>query len=650
MKRRIIFLCLILLLLGSSLSGAANKLTRIAFLPKGEEATVNITLPAPHNYNIFFLTKPNRMVVDFSNTIHAWPKRKLVVNHPLVKSIRSSQYKDRPKRISRVVIDLKAPAEYKAISQKHRLSLKISPKERIAKKPLIETVTEKPLPRNLVSLDFKDADIKVVIKAISELTGKNFVIDEKVRGKITIISPTKIPLDEVYRVLESILEVKGYTTVPAGKVIKVIPSREAKGKSIETRVGREAKRISLEDKIITQLIPLEYAASDQVRSLLTPLISPGGNLITYTPTNTIIITDVSSNIKRMMTIIEEIDRKPLPGKEMIHVYYLRNSTAADLAKVLAEMYAKMAARRVGKGKALAIEAKPTIVADKLTNSLIIIAAPTQYEELKKIIAKLDIPRQQVLVEALVAEISLEKFLNLGVEWASADELRPGKTHQPFAATHFGMTPELLTGTLYGMSLGMYKDKAINIGALVNLYTTDADVNILSTPYLLVNNNQEAEIKVGKRVPMLTASRVTEVDTVVKTYTYEDVGIVLRITPQINPEGFVTLKIHQEIQKVLAETIHDAPVLAKRETDTTVTVRDGQTIVIGGLLREDKSIVERRVPGLGRIPVLGWLFKRKIEVTEKISLVIFITPHVVTTPDELEEVTRRKRTEIEEFTK
>jgi len=642
MRTRIVILSLILLLLGSSVFGAVGKLSRITFLPKGDEAMVNITLPSPHKYNIFFLTKPNRMVVDLSNTIHAWSRRELVVTHPLVKSIRASQFKDRPKRISRVVIDLKRPAEYKVTSQKNKLSLRISPKGK--------KVTEKPLPKNLVSLDFKDADIKVVIKAISELTGKNFVIDEKVRGKITIISPTKIPLDEVYHVLQSILEVKGYTTVPAGEVIKVIPSREAKGKSIETRVGREARKISPEDKIITQIIPLEHAVCDQVRSLLTPLISPGGNLITYPPTNTVIATDVSSNIRRMMTIVEEIDRKPAPGKEMIHVYYLKNSTAEDLAKVLTEMYAKMTARKVGKGKALAIEEKPTIVADKLTNSLIIIAAPTRYEELKKIITKLDIPRQKVLVEAMVAEIALEEFINLGVEWATVDEFRPGHSHQPFGATHFGMRPELLAGTLYGMSMGMYKDEATNIGALVNLYKTDSNVNILSTPYLLVNNNQEAEIKVGKRVPMVTASRLTEDETVVKTYTYEDVGIVLKITPQINPEGFVTLKIHQELQKVLGETIHDAPVLAKRETDTTVTVRDGQTIVIGGLLREDKSVVERRVPGLGRIPGLGWLFKRKIETTEKISLVIFLSPHVVTTPEEMEEMTGRKRTEIEEFTK
>lgn len=150
--------------------------------------------------------------------------------------------------------------------------------------------------------------------------------------------------------------------------------------------------------------------------------------------------------------------------------------------------------------------------------------------------------------------------------------------------------------------------------------------------------------------MVTATRVTEDETVVKTYTYEDVGINLKITPQINPEGFVTLKIHQEIQKVLPETIHDAPVLAKRETDTTVTVKDGQTIVIGGLLREDKGVVEKRVPGLGRIPGLGWLFKRKIETSEKVSLIIFLTPHVVTTPEEMEAITKEKEAQRKEFEK
>ncbi len=640
MKRKIIFLGMVLLLLESSAFGAVGRLTKIAFLPKEEEAIVDITLPSPHNYNIFSLTKPHRLVVDLSDTIHAWPKKELVVEHPLVKSIRSAQFKEEPKNISRVVIDLKAPVEYKVTSQPDRLSLKISAKEGI----------EKPLPQNLVSLDFKDADIGVVIKAISELTGKNFIIDETVRGKVTIISPTKIPLDEVYYVLESVLEVKGYTTVPAGEVIKVVPSREAKGKALETGVGKEVQRIAPEDKIITQIVPIEYADCEQVRSLLTPLISPGGNLITYPPTNTVIVTDVSSNIRRMMTIVKEIDKKPPKGMEMIHIYYLKNSDATELAKVLTEMYAKMVVRRVGPERVLAVEEKPTIVADKATNSLIIIATPVQYEELEKIIAQLDIPRQKVLVEAMVAEVSLEKLMNLGVEWAVVDELRPEHSHQPFGGTHFGMRPELLAGTLYGMSLGMYKDKATNIGALVNLYKTDSDVNILSTPYLLVNNNQEAEIKVGKRIPMLTAYRITEEETVVKTYTWEDVGVILKITPQINPEGFVTLKIHQELQKVLAETIHEAPVLAKRGADTTVTIRDGQTIVIGGLLSDDKGIVERRVPGFGRIPGLGWLFKRKIESTEKVSLVIFLSPHVVTTPEEMEEMTGRKRAEIEEFIK
>jgi general secretion pathway protein D len=364
----------------------------------------------------------------------------------------------------------------------------------------------------------------------------------------------------------------------------------------------------------------------------------------------------------MMTIVEEIDKKSPPGKEMIHVYYLKNSTAEDLAKTLTEMYAKMAARRVGKEKTLAIEEKPTIVADKLTNSLILIADPTQYEELEKIIAKLDIPRQKVLVEAMVAEVTLEKLMSMGVEWAAIAE-RGGHHHGVFGGTDLGIRRDLMTGTLYGTTLGMYYKgsyKYVNpatgkveeidnpIGTLINLSAGDSDINILSTPYLLTNNNQEAEIKVVENRPMVTASRISEEGVQTETYTREDVGINMKITPQINPEGFVTLKIYQEIARVTAELATGYPIVAKRAADTTVTVKDGETVVIGGLLREDKSVIEKRVPGLGRIPGLGWLFKRKEEVSQKISLVIFLTPRVVTTPEEIRTLTEKKEEERKAF--
>lgn len=502
-----------------------------------------------------------------------------------------------------------------------------------------------------VCLDFKDADITVVIKAISELTGKNFVLDEKIKGKVTIISPTKIPLDEAYTVLESILEVKGYTTVPAGEVIKVVPRGEARRKSVETRIGKEIEEISREDKFITQLVPLEYADSEQVRSFLAPFISPGGNMVAYPQTNTIIITDASSNVRRLVKILNEIDIKPPIRREMIHVYYLENSSAESLATVLTTMYAKIKARVVGKKAALAVEEKPSIVADKLTNSLIIIATPTQYEELAKIIRKLDIPRRQVLVEAVIAEMSLEKLMDLGVEWATTEATPtggPAGETEFFGGTHFGMRPELLAGTLYGMSLGLIKGG--DISALINLSQTDTDVNILSTPSLLTNDNQEAQITVGERVPLITGTRYTEEDRPIYTFTYEDVGIILRITPQINPKGFVTLKISQKITKVLRETLYEvkAPKLTKRETQTTVTVGDKETIVIGGLIRDDKSSAVRKVPFLGDIPLLGRLFRRETEETKKTSLLVFVTPHIITSPQEIAELTAQKKTESEKF--
>jgi general secretion pathway protein D len=199
-----------------------------------------------------------------------------------------------------------------------------------------------------------------------------------------------------------------------------------------------------------------------------------------------------------------------------------------------------------------------------------------------------------------------------------------------------------------MSLGLIKGE--DISALINLSQTDTDVNILSTPSLLTNDNQEAQITVGERVPLITGTRYTEEDRPIYTFTYEDVGIILRIIPQINPKGFVTLKISQEITKVLRETLYEvkAPKLTKRETQTTVSVGDKETIVIGGLIRDDKSSTVRKVPFLGDIPLLGRLFRRETEETKKTSLLVFVTPHIITNPQEIAELTAQKKTESDKF--
>ncbi|MBW2216320.1 MAG: type II secretion system protein GspD, partial [Deltaproteobacteria bacterium] len=360
---------------------------------------------------------------------------------------------------------------------------------RTNRKTAAKTTEEKKAEKSF-SIDLNNVDIATFINFVSERTGKNFVIDKGVRGKVTVISPTKISEKELYKVFESVLEVYGFATVPAGSIIKVVPAATAKSKNIETRLKKQA--ISPEDKIVTQLIPLKYAVPSDLKKLFDPFISKSSLIVPYAPTGTLIITDVLSNIERLMKIIEEIDVEgigeeisviPLEhatasvmakslssifqrrtaaktkgsagggairvtsdertntliilasendtrkvrqliklldteiprGEGDIHVYYLQNANAEDLASVLKSIPSdqKAAAKR---GKAPIVSQDVQIVADKATNSLVITANKSDYIVLESVIKKLDITRSMVYIEALLMEVDVTKDFALGVEW------------------------------------------------------------------------------------------------------------------------------------------------------------------------------------------------------------------------------------------
>lgn len=591
--------------------------------------------------------------------------------------------------------------------------------------------------KELVSINFNGVDINVVTKFVSEVTGKNFLLSDQVRGKVTIISPTKIPTDEVYKVFESILEIKGLVAIPSGEVIKIIPAREAKQSPLPVNIGKEAREIVSEDRMLTQLVPLEYAEVTQLTPLLSPLITPDGHLTSYAPTNTLIISDYASNIKRILTVINKLDQPsarmeteiislefasatqvaqsitqvlestagklppsrsyrgssrvrstvtipslpsqpriipdertnslivvastpdmerikklvrkldiPAPrGKERIQVYYLENADAEDVAKVLTSTSILKKGRQTASSSGL--KQPISIVADKATNSLIISASPQEYEDIEKVIKKLDIMRAQVLVEAIIADINAEKLFNLGVEWAGTKQ--KGEV-EVAGGTKFKMNyakPEETVAGMSGLLIGYLKGGTL--GGLLQAYQKNTGFNVLSTPHLLTMDNEEAKIVVGKNVPFVTSSRITEQETVVRSYEYRDVGIILTITPHINQEGMVRLKIHQKVTNLTPQSLTaEAPVTNKREAETTVTVQDKATLVIGGLMRNDKTEVISKVPILGDIPLLGYFFRRKETTSEKRNLVIFITPHIVRTAAEAEKIRKEKEEKLKEF--
>ncbi|MBW2201257.1 MAG: type II secretion system protein GspD, partial [Deltaproteobacteria bacterium] len=399
-----------------------------------------------------------------------------------------------------------------------------------------------------ITIDFNNVDITIFIKFISELTGKNFIVDRRVKGKVTIISPTKISVKEAYRVFQSVLEVHGYSTVQAGQVIKIVPSPDARTKSIETKLKEEAA--FPDDKVVTQLIPLTYASPDQVKRLFAPLVSKSSVILSYSPTNMLIVTDVYSNIQRLMRILKAIDitgigqeisvvplefsdagklvtllksvfqtsRKPKKGgtpkvfqfvadertntivllasavdtarvkrlirlldkqvprgKEKIHVYYLENATAEDLAKVLQALPEKTSGAAKGRKESPIVSEKVKITPDKATNSLIIMADKDDYLVLEEIIEKLDIPRTMVYIEALIMEVDVDKDFKVGTEWTAMTETnyqgRQGAAGGGYSGEVTVDTPGyqnlrgLAAGTLpAGFSLGVFTE-ALQIGGV-----------------------------------------------------------------------------------------------------------------------------------------------------------------------------------------
>lgn len=582
-----------------------------------------------------------------------------------------------------------------------------------------------------VTIDFDDVDIALFVKFISELTGKNFVIDPRVKGKVTIISPTKITVEEAYKVFESVLEVNGFTTVPAGNITKIVPAVSARSKDIETRLRLE--RIGPEDKVVTQLIPLRYADPGDLSKLFAPLISKSSVIVPYPPTGMLIVTDVKSNIGRLLKIVEAIDvegigqqisviplkyatamimgkslsevfqkrvqaarkgaaaeaaMKIVPdertntlivvasedetikirqlielldkqtprGEGDVHVYYLQHANAEELAQVLTALPTQEA-KGAEKGKAPVVSKEVQIVADKSTNSLVITASRDDFLVLEEVIKKLDIARRMVYIESLLMEVDVSKDFELGVEWQAGEPIgsHEGREIAGFGSFYKG---DSIVPFSSGFSLGVLGD-TITIGgitfpsitAVIKAVQTESGVHLLSTPQIMTTDNEEAEIVVAKNIPFQTRVE-TSTDVTGRefsTYEYRDVGITLNITPQINQERFVRLKIASELSQVVEEeSAVGLPTTLKRVAKTTVVIKDGSTIVIGGLI--DRTLTEgvTMTPCLGTIPGLGWLFKTASDTSGRTNLYIFLTPHVVETPQDAEKVYQKKKQDMDKI--
>ena len=609
------------------------------------------------------------------------------------------------------------------------------------KGPKTEPVNSQPKPA-YITMNFKDVDLQVFIKFISELTGKNFLIDPNVKGTVTVISPQKVTVDEVYKVFLSVLEVNGFTLIEAGHVSKVVPTAAAKTKATETFLERKLR--TPEDKIVTQLVPLKHAEALVLGRLLASLVEKTGLLVPYAETNTLIVIDTMSNINRLVRIITELD---VPGDEEIWVTQLRQAKADDLAKKLATLFqerrgatagqqpgtvradlkilpdertnslvvlagpnpmakvkllvdkldqrqvrprenihiyslqnavaetlAKVLMEIPGKGtkdekvKAAPVSKDVQISADKSTNTLVIIAEPEEYAILEEVIKKLDESRTMVYVEALIVEVSMSKALELGVEWRVGNTYDGGYSADSSGGLWFGgsrgggsafadtfSSPDAAPSLPAGFFAGVI-GKGITLGnitfpsiaAFIRAVKTDSDFNILSTPQIMTLDNEEASIEVGQNIPFVTqVDQGTDVTSrAIQNFQYKDVGVTLKVTPIINDEGFIRLKIEESVKNVVSQTALSGTVLAPtttyRTAKTSITVRDTETAVIGGLIETRMDRGTTQTPCLGGVPALGWLFKTANDQDQKINLMVFLTPHVVRNSEEARQLYGKKK--------
>ena len=569
-----------------------------------------------------------------------------------------------------------------------------------------------------VSIDFQDVDINLFIKFISEITGTNFVVDQRVKGRITIISPSQISVAEAYRVFTSVLEVHGFTIVETGEITKVVPMPDARTRNIETRFKDDLD--GADDKVITQIIPLAFADADEIKKLFTPLVSKSSVILSYTPTNTLIVTDVHSNIKRLLRIIDIIDvtgigqeialiplenaeaidiekilktmfadqAKPKRGaatkqirvisdertntiitlgnenqtgrarqlvamldkkiprsREKVHVRYLEYAKAENIAKILTELKSDAGGGKPEKGQIPFLADRDIrITSDPETNSLITFCEKDDYLAISEIVDGLDIPRTMVYIESLIMEVDSGKQLEFGTDWRALGDTTIDGKDTVFGGGFRGgdertselddlVDPDEQDFPL-GATLGIFTEEISvagvtfrNLQGLINYFREDQQTSIISTPQLLTMDNEEAKIVVGRNVPYQTTASTRDNDTF-NSFEYRDVGTTLIITPQISQGDSIRLNLSHEISVVESGELVSRPTTLKRVIDTTVLVDSGNTIVIGGLIDSQVSVTEWKVPFLGDIPVLGYLFKSEGKQTQRTNLYVFISPVIV----------------------
>ncbi len=623
------------------------------------------------------------------------------------------------------------------------------------------TVAQPQINNGKVTLNLRDADLDALIATVSEATGKNFIVDPRVKAKVNLVSAKPMSADELYNVFLSVLQVHGFAAVDKGGIIKIVPDVNAKqdGVDVVANVGTAGRGA---DEIVTEVVKLRHVQAAPLLTALRQLMPQQAALSVHPESNSLILTDRAGNVARMKDILQRVD---VTGSDDVEIIRLKHASATDIVKTLTQLksgsrgsqasaapggdgsnlpasfaadersnsvlisgdkneraklravviyldtpmsragntqvfYLKYARAKdlvsilQGSNRPVAREGGTTsglssglsnsnssssafsgsstsasfgsssnintstvgiggrqdavVLADDATNALIITAPPNVMRELESIIQQLDIRRAQVLVEAIIAEVSEDFAKKLGVQWAAFPANGTGAVGLSTfngllaslaTATSGGTNPLGAVGALgdgFNLGVGNVDGKGTDFAVLISALAGDANNNILSTPSLLTMDNQEASIVVGQNVPIVTGSytntgAANASTSPFQTVSREDIGVKLRVKPSISPDGAVRLELDQEVSSIdqrASQGSSSGLITSKRNVKTSVLAQDGDVVVLGGLMDESVQDSVSKVPLLGDIPVLGVLFSQKETTRTKRNLMVFIRPIIM----------------------
>jgi len=545
---------------------------------------------------------------------------------------------------------------------------------------------EKPvIKKDEVSFNFDDADVFSVIQTIfGDVLRVNYIVDPNVKGRVTFRSVAPVAKENVLPLMEVILRLNNIAIVEEGGLYRIIPMGDIPKEPAPVGIGRESETVKITGKALLQVVPVKYIPSSELVRLLTPFLSKNAAIVDVPKTNYIIIVDTDANVKRLLQLVEIFDSEQLKQvTPQVFVYPVQNSKAKDVANMLQQIF--LGGRPTTQARPATAPRTPTpaqptpvvpqpqvsmgpeggealvsevtrIIPDEITNSVIILATPDDYKLIAETIKKIDTMPRQVVIEGLLVQVKLTDALDFGMQWTIQNNLKitglkpfdrdinisgPLKLDTPLSSPLAGGTPTFTFTALDATGK--------NIKLLLQALATEGKAKVLASPQILVSDNREARIQVGSQIPIATQTTTTPISTttegvsstVTSTVQYKDIGIILKVKPQVNESGLVSLEISQEISS-LGVSVPIAgqgfASIEKIEATTNLVAQDGETIIIGGLIREDATKTRSGIPFLSKIPILGYLFGSTIDESIRNELIILLTPHVMRNQQEAKDVT------------